>query len=429
MGGRSGKEMGKNSVFSGFLWQLERAARVLELDEPAVELLKRPRRVIEVTLTVVGDDGRPMIFTGYRVQYNDALGPTKGGIRFHPRTDLDEVKALAGWMTVKCSLLHLPFGGAKGGVACDPHRLSPRELEELSRAYVRSLYPFLGPGRDIPAPDMYTGPETMAWMMDEYERLSQDRAFASFTGKPLPLGGSPGRLEATGRGCVICIREALKSLGLPLRGAACVVQGAGNVGSVTARLLHQAGARVVAMADSGGGIHDAAGLDVERVLEFKKQRGTVVGFPGARPVSNRELLELPCDVLVPAALENVITAENAPRIRARVVVEAANGPTTPEADEILSRRGVMVAPDVLANAGGVTVSYFEWVQNLSGTVWSEEEVLSRLENLMLDAYRQVEEESRRRGGDMRISAYVLAIKRLVEAMELRGWLGAKVKVR
>lgn len=409
--------------FETVRWQMHRAVRSLGLGDAVYEVLKHPRRFLEVAVPVTMDDGHVEVFTGYRSQHNDVLGPCKGGIRFHPGVNADEVKALSAWMTIKCALLGLPFGGGKGGVAVNPKHLSERELEELSRAYVRAIAQFIGPDKDIPAPDVYTNPQVMAWMVDEFARVSQHNAFGVITGKPVVMGGSLGRVEATGRGCVVTIKEAVRRLNMPLQGAAAVVQGFGNVGTTTACLLHREGARVVAVSDSTGGIYNPSGLDPFRVLDHKQRTGSVGGFPGAEAIDNEALLELPCDILVPAALENQLTVDNASRVRARIVAEAANGPTTPEADAILFDRGVLVIPDVLANAGGVTVSYFEWVQNLYSYYWTEAEVNERLSQMMSRAFSEVYDMHRQQHASMRDAAYMVSVRRLAEAMRLRGWLG------
>lgn len=403
--------------------ELREAVTALGLGNGVYEILKSPQRFLEVSVPLVRDDGRLEVFTGYRSQHNDALGPAKGGLRFHPDVTADEVRALSIWMTIKCALLGLPFGGGKGGVVCDPGELSPRELEALSRGYLRAIARFIGPDKDIPAPDVHTNPQVMAWMVDEFARLAQHNAFGALTGKPVVLGGSLGRVEATGRGCIIAVREACRRRGIDLRGARVAVQGFGNVGAAAALLAHEEGARVIAVSDSRGGVHHPEGLDPRRLSEHKARTGRVAGFPGAEAVSNEELLELPCDILIPAALENQIHAGNAPRVRARIVAEAANGPTTPEADAILFQRGILVIPDVLANAGGVTVSYFEWVQNLYGYYWSEAEVNERLEQMMRRAFAQVYDLAREQAIGLRKAAYRVAVRRVAEAMRLRGWLG------
>ncbi|MBE3574995.1 MAG: Glu/Leu/Phe/Val dehydrogenase [Firmicutes bacterium] len=382
--------------------------------------MRSPRATLEVNFPVKMDDGSVQVFTGFRVQHNTARGPAKGGIRFHPAVTLDEVKALAMWMTWKCAVVDIPFGGGKGGVICDPKRLSPAELERLTRRFTSEISAFIGPDRDIPAPDVYTNAQTMGWIADTYSMHHGHFIPAVVTGKPLALGGSLGRNEATARGCVFVIQEAAQHLGMVLPGATVVVQGFGNAGSVAARLLHQLGCRVVAVSDSKGGIYDAAGLDPDQVLAHKQKTGSVVGFAGAESIGNAELLELPCDVLVPAALENQITEENAGRLRARLVAEAANGPTTPEADRILYQRGIWVLPDILANAGGVTVSYFEWVQNLQFFYWTEEEVNQRLRQTMQRSFRAVWEIAQAQQVDMRTAAYMLAVRRVADAIQARG---------
>ncbi|HEY8394646.1 MAG TPA: Glu/Leu/Phe/Val dehydrogenase [Thermaerobacter sp.] len=404
--------------------QLAAVVERLGLGQDVYEILKEPARVIEVSIPVRMDNGRLRIFKGYRAQHCDVLGPTKGGIRFHPRVDLNEVKALAIWMTFKCALLGLPYGGAKGGVVCDPRELSRRELEELSRGYIRALAGFIGPDRDIPAPDVNTSDQVMGWMLDEFSRITGHPNPAVITGKPLVLGGSRGRGEATGRGVVITIREAARVLGMSMDRMTAAVQGFGKVGGWVARYLHRAGTRVVAVVDAYGGVYNPGGLDVEALYAYSRQHGTVKGFPGGEPIDNERLFRLPVDVLVPAALENVITAENAPHIQARIVAEGANGPTTPEADEILYKRGIFVLPDILANAGGVTVSYFEWVQNLMQYYWSEEQVVQQLERLMVNAFQAVYRCHVEESVPMRLAAYMVAIDRLAEALIARGWIPA-----
>ncbi|MDI3256811.1 MAG: Glu/Leu/Phe/Val dehydrogenase [Kyrpidia sp.] len=353
--------------------QIERAAEHLGVSRDAVEILKRPKRVLAVHFPVKMDDGTLRVFEGYRSQHNDAVGPTKGGIRFHPRVTLDEVKALSMWMTFKCAVVGLPYGGAKGGVAVDPHTLSEGELERLSRGYMEAIAQVIGPDKDIPAPDVYTNPRVMGWMMDTFSRLQGTFSPGVITGKPVIIGGSLGRAQATGRGCVDTIVEAARDLGLSLEGATVAVQGYGNAGRTAAELLAAAGCRVVAVSDSTGALYDPAGLDLSKVAEAKAA-GRLLEYGPTHRLEPSRLLELNVDILIPAALEGVITAGNAERIQARIVAEAANGPTTPEADRILHERGVLVIPDILANAGGVTVSYFEWVQNLMNYYWTEEEV-------------------------------------------------------
>jgi glutamate dehydrogenase (NAD(P)+) len=394
----------------------------LGLDENVMELLRSPSRELIVSLSVRMDDGRLKVFQGFRVQYNDALGPTKGGVRFHPEQNLESVRALAALMTWKCSLHGLPLGGSKGGVICDTRALSKKELERLSRAYVRGIYSFIGPRRDIPAPDVGTNAAVMAWMADEYSCLAKENVFGIVTGKPLLLGGSAGREEATARGGWYAIREAAKIIGLELARARVAVQGFGNVGYHAARLAPTFGCRVVAVSDSKGGILMEDGLVPEVVREHKTKSGSVVGFPGAKNISNQELLELDVDLLIPAALEGAITAANADRIRASIVAEMANGPTTPEADAVLSKNGIHLIPDILCNAGGVIVSYFEMVQNFDLWSWDESDVNRLLDKKMVRAYDAVRKTSQKEKINMRQAAYLVAVKRLVEAMRARGWV-------
>ncbi len=398
------------------LEQFERAARYIPLKRGIREFLMYPRRELTVHFPVKMDDGSVRIFTGYRVHHSTVLGPTKGGIRYHPDVTLHEVRALAMWMTWKCAVAGLPYGGAKGGVACDPKRLSPAELERLTRRYATEISVLMGPESDIPAPDVGTTPQVMAWIMDTYSMHRGYSVPAVVTGKPVSVGGTVGREDATGRGCALVTREAAKTVGMPLGEARVVVQGFGNVGYHTARILHRMGARVVAVSDSRGGIYNPAGFDPEAVQDHKRKTGTVVDFPGAQNVTNEELLELPCDILVPAALEGQIHRENARRIRARVVVEGANGPTTPEADDLLSQRGVLVVPDIVANAGGVIVSYFEWVQDLQSFFWDEEEVYERLERMLVRSFHRVVEVAKAHGVDLRTAALIRAIQRVSDAL-------------
>ncbi|MGB9867293.1 MAG: Glu/Leu/Phe/Val family dehydrogenase [Bacillota bacterium] len=391
--------------------------------EPAVyEILKQPQRVLEVAIPVKMDDGTVQTFIGYRSQHNDALGPTKGGIRFHPGVYMDEVKALSMWMTFKCAVLGLPYGGAKGAVRCDPKSMSPGEIERLSRGYIRAISQIIGPEKDIPAPDVYTNPQIMAWMMDEFSKLYQKNVFGVITGKPLIVGGSAGRNSATARGCVFTVVRAAQRLGIDLKGARVVVQGFGNAGSFAAQLMAEVGAKVIAVNDSKGAAVNPNGLDPVALAEHKRRTGTVKGFPGSRDASNDEILTMDCDILIPAALENQITSKNAAEVKARIVGEAANGPTTPEADEILHRKGVLVIPDILCNAGGVTVSYFEWVQNLMNFYWTEDEVNARLERMMIDAFDAVHDMHKSKNVTMRQAAYMRAVARVAEAMKVRGWL-------
>lgn len=406
--------------FEAALTQFNRAADLLNLGDGLRKILSTPERCLTVAVPVKMDDGRIEVFIGHRVQHNTARGPAKGGIRYHPSVTLDEVKALASWMTWKCAVVGIPYGGAKGGIACDPKRMSRGELERLTRRYTTEISIIIGPEKDIPAPDVYTDAQTMAWIMDTYSMNKGYAVPGVVTGKPLAIGGSLGRHEATAQGCVFVIGEAVKALNLPLDRARVVVQGYGNAGSIAARLLHEQGATIIAVSDSRGGILNPKGLDPMKVLAHKQETGSVVEYPGTEAVSNQELLELPCDILVLAALENQVTAANAPHIKAKLIAEAANGPTTPEADEILRERGIFVLPDILANAGGVTVSYFEWVQNLQELWWDLEDVNERLEETMVRAFNNVYALHRERGVDMRTAAYVLAVDRVAEALRLRG---------
>ena len=402
--------------------QVKEACTMLKLEPAVYEILKQPLRFLEVAIPVIMDDGAVRVFKGFRSQHNDALGPGKGGIRYHPDAYADECKALSMWMTFKCAVLGLPYGGAKGAVVCNPKELSRGEVERLSRGFIERVAAIVGPDRDIPAPDVYTNPQIMAWMVDEFSRLRGTNQFGVITGKPLIIGGSAGRGEATARGCTFTIREAAKRLGINIKGARVVIQGFGNAGSIAAKLMHELGAKVIAVNDSQGGIMNPAGLDPKSVLEFKGKTGTVKGFPGATPVSSEDLLQLECEVLIPAALENQITSANAAKIRARIIGEAANGPTTPEADAILFKNKVFVIPDILANAGGVTVSYFEWVQNLMNFYWTEDEVNSRLERMMVSAFDAVYKMHDDHGVRMRTAAYLVAVARVADAMRVRGWL-------
>jgi len=403
--------------------QIDACARILNLDPGTEAMLRKPMRELWVSLPVRMDDGTVRVFQGFRVQYNDALGPTKGGIRFHPEETIDTVRALAAWMTWKCSLLGLPLGGGKGGVICNPKEMSQGELERLSRAYVRAVARLIGPETDVPAPDVYTNPQIMAWMMDEYSKICGRNQLGVITGKPPTVGGSAGRGDATARGGWYAVREAAKELGLDLQGATVAIQGYGNAGYYAAQLGHSLyGCKVVAVSDSRGGIYCKDGLDPDAVAQHKADTGSVVDYPGAEPVSNADLLKLDVDILLPSALENVITAENAVDVKARIVGELANGPTTPDADDVLYQHGVHVLPDFLCNAGGVTVSYFEMVQNAYMYYWDEGDVHEHLDRKMTAAYRSVLETSKELNVNMRQAAYVVAVRRVVEAMKLRGWV-------
>ncbi|MDI3534128.1 MAG: glutamate dehydrogenase [Thermosediminibacterales bacterium] len=402
--------------------QLKTACEKLGYDDSVYELLKEPEKVLTVNIPVKMDDGSIKTFIGFRSQHNTAVGPAKGGVRFHPDVTLDEVKALSTWMTIKCSVVGIPYGGAKGGVVVNPKELSKSELERLARGYFRAIASMVGPEKDIPAPDVYTNPQIMAWFMDEYSKLKGYNTPGVVTGKPLNLGGSAGRNEATARGCTFTIREAAKEIGLDLNGATVAVQGYGNAGSVAAKLLAELGCKIVAVNDSKGGAYNPEGLDPLAVLKHKENTSTVKGFPGTKDISGEELLELDVDILIPAALENVITSKNAANIKAKIIGECANGPTTPEADKILYKNGILVIPDILANAGGVTVSYFEWVQNLMNYYWSEEEVNSKLEAIMVKAFKEVYAMHKEKGVNMREAAYLVSVKRVADAMKIRGWL-------
>jgi glutamate dehydrogenase (NAD(P)+) len=402
------------------LRQFQIAADMLGLKRGVRELLAHPKRELTVNFPVKLEDGSVRVFTGYRVHHTTVPGPTKGGIRYHPDVTLNEVRALAMWMTWKCAVVGLPYGGAKGGVICNPKELSLQELEHLTRRYATEISMLIGPESDIPAPDVGTNPRIMAWIMDTYSMHRGYSVPAVVTGKPLSIGGSQGRVEATGRGCMIVAREAAKHLGMPLAGARVVVQGYGNVGSIAAMLLHEQGCKVVGASDSGGGVYNPKGLDPADLLRHKEHTGSVAGYRGTDAVTNDDLLELPCEILVPSALEGQITKDNAERIKARMVVEGANGPTSPEADETLRDRKVFVVPDILANAGGVVVSYFEWVQDLQSFFWTEEEINERLERIMVRSFREVLETSQEKEVPMRAGALVRAVSRLNDALLTRG---------
>ncbi|HLW44401.1 MAG TPA: Glu/Leu/Phe/Val dehydrogenase [Candidatus Acidoferrales bacterium] len=400
--------------------QFDMAAEYLKLDPGLRQILRTPKRVMEVSVPVKMDNGQTKVFTGFRVQHNVSRGPAKGGLRYHPNVTLDEVKALAAWMTWKTATVNLPYGGAKGGVVCDPKRMSKGELERMTRRYAAEIQPIIGPEVDIPAPDVYTDSQTMAWIMDTYAMTVGHAAPGVVTGKPVSIGGSEGRTDATGRGVLYVVEEACKVKKVNLRGATVAIQGFGNVGSAVARLFAEKKAKIIAISDSRGGVHNPRGIDPLRALRYKERSGTVVGMPGASRISNDELLALKCDILVPAALENVITLHNADQIKAKIVAEAANGPTTPHADEILSRKGVFVVPDILANAGGVTVSYFEWTQDLQGFFWQLQEVNSKLEFVMRRAFNDVHETMRKFHVYPRAAAYILAVGRVADATLVRG---------
>jgi len=400
--------------------QFDMAAEYLKLDPGLRQILRTPKRVMEVSVPVKMDNGQTKVFVGFRVQHNVSRGPAKGGLRYHPNVTLDEVKALAAWMTWKTATVNLPYGGAKGGIVCDPKRMSKGELERMTRRYAAEIQPIIGPEVDIPAPDVYTDAQTMAWIMDTYAMTVGHASPGVVTGKPVSIGGSEGRADATGRGVLYVVEEACKVKKINLRGATVAIQGFGNVGSAVARLFAEKKAKIVAISDSRGGVHNPRGIDPLRALRYKERSGTVVGMPGASRISNDELLALKCDVLIPAALENAITLHNADQIKAKIVAEAGNGPTTPHADEILSRKGVFVVPDILANAGGVTVSYFEWAQDLQGFFWQVQEVNSKLEFVMRRAFNDVHETMRKFHVYPRAAAYILAVGRVADATLVRG---------
>jgi glutamate dehydrogenase (NAD(P)+) len=400
--------------------QFDLAADHLNLDPGLRRVLREPRRELTVHFPVHMDDGSVQVFTGYRVQHNLGRGPAKGGIRYHQDVSLDEVKALAMWMTWKCAVVGIPYGGGKGGVVVDPKKLSAKEVEALTRRFTTEISVLIGPERDIPAPDVNTNAQVMAWMMDTYSMHQGYTVPGIVTGKPISLGGSEGRNEATARGCVFTVVEAARHLGIDLSKATVVVQGFGNAGSIAARLMRDEGSTVIAVSDSTGGIHNPAGLDVDRVIAWKAEHGTVQGFPGSTDVTNAEILEIECDVLIPAALENQITARNAANVKAKIIGEAANGPTTPEADEILTSRGIFLIPDILCNAGGVTVSYFEWVQDLNRDHWSEEVVNGKLREIMVRAFDETLAMSKKEQVHMRTAAYLVAVKRVADTTAMRG---------
>jgi len=407
-------------IFGAMLREFDRAARILELDPGIWRILTYPKRQIVVSCPVLMDNGEIEVFRGYRVQYNITLGPAKGGIRYHPDVSLDEVTALAAWMTWKCAVAHVPFGGGKGGIVCDPTRMSARELEALTRRYVAEIIDAIGPEKDVPAPDVNTNDQVMAWVMDTYSMHVGHTETAVVTGKPIEMGGSLGRREATGRGVMIVTREAAKHLGLNIKGATVAVQGFGNVGSVSADLLAGIGAKIVAVTDWKGGVINQTGLDIPKLLEYAAKHKTVEGFPGADPLDNDGLWGLDVDILIPAALENQITMENAPQIKAKILTEGANGPTTPDAHNHLHERGVFVIPDILANSGGVTTSYFEWVQDRHGYFWELDEVNMRLEKKMVEAFDDVLEKSLTYKVDLRTAAYIVAINRVGMVTKMRG---------
>lgn len=409
------------NLFTSTQAVVQEALQKLGYDDAMYELLKEPLRMLEVRIPVRMDDNTVKVFTGYRAQHNDAVGPTKGGVRFHPGVTDEEVKALSMWMTLKCGIVDLPYGGGKGGVTCDPREMSMGELERLSRGYVRAVSQIVGPTKDIPAPDVFTNAQIMAWMMDEYSRIDEFNSPGFITGKPLVLGGSQGRDRATAQGVTICINEAAKKVGIDMTGARVVIQGFGNAGSFLAKFLSDQGAKVIGISDAYGALHDPNGLDIDYLLDRRDSFGTVTTL-FENTISNQDLLELECDILVPAAIENQITSDNAHNIKATIIVEAANGPTTTEATKILHDRGILLVPDVLASAGGVTVSYFEWVQNNQGYYWTEEEVSEKLHKKMIDAFENIYNVASTRNINMRLAAYMVGVRRTAEASRFRGWV-------
>ena len=408
------------AIFGAMLQEFNVAARIINLEPGVWNILTHPKRQVMVSCPVQMDNGEIEVFTGYRVQYNITLGPAKGGIRYHPDVSLDEVTALAAWMTWKCAVAHIPFGGGKGGIVCDPTRMSRRELEALTRRYVAEIIDLIGPEKDVPAPDVNTNDQVMAWVMDTYSMHVGHTATAVVTGKPIEMGGSLGRREATGRGVMIVTREAAKHLGLDIQRATVGVQGFGNVGSVSADQLAKIGAKIVAVTDWKGGVYNPKGLDVPKLIEYARDHKTVEGFPGADHLSNDQLWSLDVDVLIPAALENQVTMENAAKIKAKIITEGANGPTTPDAHKYLHEHGVFVIPDILANSGGVTTSYFEWVQDRYGYFWEEEEVNTRLEKKMCVAWDAVLKTSLKYNVDLRTASYIVAIQRVGTVTKMRG---------
>jgi len=412
--------LNEDNPFEAMMSRFDRAAELLDLEPGIYRILRHPEKQLIVSVPVQLDSGDVEVFTGYRVVYNSSRGPSKGGIRFDMNVTLEEVKALAAWMTWKCAVVNLPFGGAKGGVICDPHKMSIGELERLTRRYTSGIMQFLGPDTDVPAPDVNTNERVMAWVMDTYSMRVGRTENAVVTGKPVEMGGSHGRREATGRGCMLVTREAMQHLGLPIKGATVAVQGFGNVGSVAARLMAREGCKIVAIGDRFGSLHNARGIEIDAAIAWVQEHRSLVGFPGADAIDSEDLLTMDVDILLPAAMENVITTKVAPKVRAKVMCEGANGPTTAAADPILDAKGVFVIPDILANAGGVTVSYFEWVQDRMGYFWSEDVVNERLADIMTRSFRDVLQLATQHNVNMRTAAYMLAISRVATVHRLRG---------
>lgn len=410
----------RHNLYESTMSRFDHAAQLLDIDRGLYKILRYPMREVTVYLPVQMDDGHFEVFTGYRVQHSIARGPAKGGIRFSPDVNLDEIRALAAWMTMKCAVVNIPFGGAKGGIICDPNQLSQRELEKITRRYTAEIFEILGPEKDVPAPDINTNEQVMAWIMDTYSMHARQTVTAVVTGKPMSLGGSKGRREATGRGIMIMIQQAAELMKMELKGARVVVQGCGNVGSVAATLLSELGCKIVGISDIQNGIANEKGLDISQLMNHVREHRFVEGFPGAELIGNKELLELPCDILIPAATEAQITATNAANIKARLIVEGANGPTSVEADQILENNGVAVIPDILANAGGVTVSYFEWVQDRQGYFWRESEVNERLSDTLIASFQEVTEYTKKFKVNFRTASYMLGIQRVVDTIKTRG---------
>ena len=415
-------ETGNGNLFDNAMEDMEKAGEVANIPVESLEVLRKPKRILHVTFPVKMDDGKIKYFEGYRVQYNDARGPAKGGIRFHPAVCLDEIKALSFWMALKCAVVDIPYGGAKGGITFNPKDHSQNEIERISRSYIRAIHKFIGPRIDIPAPDVYTNPQIMAWMLDEYEKIEGHHAPGVITGKPIDLGGSSGREYSTSMGGAYILKYMRENTDIIPDNPSIAVQGFGNVGLHISRILSEWGYKIVAVSDSLGGIYSKDGLDIKNLIAQKESKGTVVGFSGAEKITNEELLELDVDVLIPSALENQITKHNAGDIKARIILEMANGPVSFEADKILHEDGKTVIPDILANAGGVTVSYFEWVQNRNGFYWIEDEVLFKLENVMISAFKEVYGHVERFNTDYRTAAYIVAINRILSAEQLKGSL-------
>ena len=404
--------------FDNVLKQIDLANEYLKLDNGVVEILKKPKRILEVAIPVKLDNGKTKVFTGYRVQHNDARGPCKGGIRYHPDVTLGEVKALATWMTWKCSVVDIPLGGGKGGIICNPKELSLSENERLTRGFANQIADFIGPYKDIPAPDVYTNPQTMAWIMDTYSNIHRKMTPEVITGKPISIGGSEGRDTATAKGVALCVREAAKVLNINLKESTSVIQGYGNAGLHSATFLSEYGSKIIAVSDSRGAIYSKSGFNVEQLNNYKNKTGSIVNFPNSEPIDSDKLLEIECDVLIPAALENVITDKNAKNIKTKIISEAANGPTIPEADEILDNNDVFLVPDILANAGGVFTSYLEWVQNLQRDHWTNPVVAKRLEQGMIDAFNNVYSVSKKHNVSMRKAALILGISRVADVIKL-----------